>query len=113
MTSVAIREHTTKAWVREFGAPPIHDVPVLGKQFAIGRAAIRKAVELPVASPIDHREFQDDVIGENIVRSTILRRIPKDKPVGFVVSRVKPLMAVNEIPHLDLEVEVKIDDENL
>ena len=42
-----------------------------------------------------------------------MRRIPKDKLIAFVVSQIKPLMAANEILHLDLEVEVAIERENL
>lgn len=113
MAFAANMKYTLKARVREFGVPPIHDVLVLGKQSPIGCAAIRKAIEFLVASPFDHIEFQDDVISDIIVRSAIMRRLPKDKLIGFVLSQIKPLMAADEILHLDLEVEVVIESENL
>lgn len=113
MTSGANMKYTIKARVREFGVPPIHDVLVLGKQSTIGCAAIRKAIEYLVASPFEHLEFEDDVISDIIVRSAITRRVPKEKLIAFVVSQIKPLMAPNEILHLDLEVEVGIEGENL
>ncbi|HJX17507.1 MAG TPA: hypothetical protein VJ437_04845 [Acidiferrobacterales bacterium] len=84
MASTANMKYTLKARVREFGVPPIHDVLVLGKQSHIGCAAIRKAIEYLVASPFDHLEFEDDVISDIIVRSAILRRIPKDKLIAFI-----------------------------
>ncbi|MEX2481066.1 MAG: hypothetical protein WD928_09420 [Gammaproteobacteria bacterium] len=99
--------------MREYGVPPIHDVLILGKQSPIGCIAIRKAIEFLVASPFDHLELEDDVISDIIVRSAIMRRIPKDKLIAFVLSQIKPLMDVNEILHLDLEVEVAIERENL
>lgn len=106
-------KYTLKARVREFGVPPIHDALVIGKRAAIGCAAIRKAIELLVASPFEHIEFEDDVISDIIVRSVILRRIPKEKLIAFVVAQVKPLMTADEILHLDLEVEVAVEGQNL
>ena len=66
-----------------------------------------------MASPFEHLEFEDDVISDIIVRGAILRRIPKDKLIAFVLSQIKPLMTVDEILHLDLEVEVEIEGQNL
>lgn len=68
MTSVANMKYTLKVRAREFGVPPIHDVLVLGKQFPIDCAAIRKAVEFLAASPFEHLEFKDDTISDIIVR---------------------------------------------
>ena len=113
MAPPANMKHSVKARVREFGVPPIHDALVIGKQSHIGCVAIRKAIELLVASPFEHIEFEDDVISDIIVRSAILRRIPKDKLIAFVLSQIKPLMTENEILHLDLDVEVGIEGENL
>ena len=113
MAPPANMKHSVKVRVREFGVPPIHDALVIGKQSHIGCVAIRKAIELLVASPFEHLEFEDDVISDIIVRSAILRRIPKDKLIAFVLSQIKPLMTENEILHLDLDVEVGIEGENL
>jgi hypothetical protein len=106
-------KYTIKARVREFGVPPIHDALVLGKNSHIGCAAIRKAVEFLVASPFDHVEFEDDVISDIIVRRSILRRMPEEKLVAFVLSQIKPLMTADEILHLDLEVEIAIEREDV
>ena len=113
MVAAANMKYTLKARVREFGVPPIHDVLVLGKQSPIGCAAIRKAIEFLVASPFDHLEFQDDVISDIIVRRAIMRRIPEDKLIAFVLTQIKPLMTADEILHIDLEVEVAIEGQDL
>lgn len=114
MTQQADRsQHSLKVRIKEFGIPPIHDGLVLGKSSPIGCAAIRKALELLVASPFEHIEVSDEIVGDILVRSTILRRIPRDKLVGFVLKRIKPLMGPDEILHLDLEAEVTLEDDNL
>ncbi|OGI41038.1 MAG: hypothetical protein A2140_03410 [Candidatus Muproteobacteria bacterium RBG_16_62_13] len=113
MASPAGTKYSLKARVREFGVPPIHDALVIGNRAAIGCTAIRKAIELLVASPFEHIEFKDDVVSDIIVRTAILRRIPKEKLIAFVLAQVKPLMAADEILHLDLEVEVVVEGNTL
>lgn len=107
------RHHSVTARVKEFCIPPIHDGLVLGKRSPIGCAAIRKAVDLLVPAPFEHIEVDDDVVGDFLVRSTILRRIPKEKLIAFVLEKIKPLMSADEILHLDLETEVTLEHETL
>jgi hypothetical protein len=99
--------------VKEFGIPPIHDGLVMGKRSPIGCAAMRKCLDLLVAAPFEHVEIDDDVIGDLLVRKTILLRIPRDTLAGFVVKNLKPLMSAEEVLHLDLEAEVFLTEEVL
>jgi hypothetical protein len=99
------------ARVTEFGYPPVHDALVLGKSAPLGTEAFRKALGLLMSSPFETVAVQDDTIGSILVRASILRRVTEGKFVDFVVRRVKPLMTAEEILHLDLTVEVEIDDE--
>ena len=107
----ARQQHFLRARIREFGIPPIHDGLILGKHSPIGCAAIRKAIDLLVASPFEHIEVEDDTIADIIVRSSILRRVPKDALTKFVLKRIKPLMGPDEILHMDLDAEITLDDE--
>jgi hypothetical protein len=106
-------QHSIKVRIKEFGIPPIHDGLVLGKNSPIGCAALRKAIDLLVDSPFEHIEVDDEVISDILVRNKILRRIPQNRLVAFVLKRIKPLMGPDEILHLDLEAEVTLEDENL
>ena len=106
-------QHLLKVRVKEFGIPPIRDGLALGRNSPIGCAAIRKAIDLLVTSPFEHIEVRDEIVSDLLVRSTILRRIPQEKLVDFVLQRIKPLMGPEEILHLDLEAEVTLEDENL
>ena len=83
---------------------------VLGKDAPIGFSAISKALNLLIADHMQNVEVKDDVISHIIVRNGILRRIPQDRLVAFVLERVKPLMGAHEILHLHIKAEVTIEE---
>lgn len=98
--------------VQEFSIPPVRDGLILGKHSPIGCVAIRKAIELLGGSPFAHFEVEDEVISDIVVRKAILRRVPKEALIAFVLERIKPLMGPEEILHLELEVEVLLEEES-
>lgn len=100
-----------RAHVTEFAYPPVHDALILGVNAPLGSEAFKRAVGLLVSTPFDHVPITDDVIGSVLVRSSVLRRITPERFLDFVVRRVKPLMGADEILHLDLQVEVDLDDD--
>ncbi|MBI3989574.1 MAG: hypothetical protein HY347_08150 [candidate division NC10 bacterium] len=108
---VSSPKHILKARVREFVIPPIRDGLILGKHSPIGCVAIRKALELLGSSPFVRFELEDEVISDIVVRQAILRRIPKESLIAFVLNRIKPLIGPEEILHLELEVEVLLEEE--
>jgi hypothetical protein len=101
-----------KARVKEFSIPPISDGLVLGKDSPIGCVAIRRSLELLMVTPFEHIEVgdADDVVGDILVRQSLLRRISRERLVEFVLHRIKPMMGPEEILHLELTVEVLIED---
>jgi hypothetical protein len=103
-------KHHLRARVREFRIPPIHEGLVLGRQAPIGSTAISKALKLLMAYPFVHIQIEDDVVGDILVREAILRRLPKERLIEFVLNRIKPLMGPDEIIHLDLETELYLED---
>jgi hypothetical protein len=107
------RQHTLRARIKEFNIPPIHDGLVLGRQSPIGCAAIRKAINLLVSSPFEHIEVDDPVVSDILVRANILRRLPKEKLVAFVLQQVKPLMEPDEVLHMDVDIEVSMEPQTL
>ena len=109
---VASFKYILKVRAEEFKIPPIHDGLVLGKDSPIGCTAIRKALELLGDARFTHIEVEDDVISDIIVRQGILRRVPNELLIAFVLRRIKPLMGPEEILHLDLEVEVLLEEQS-
>jgi hypothetical protein len=104
-------KYIIKAHIREFAIPPVRDGLVLGIESPIGSVAMRRALELLIATPFEHVEIEDDVIKDILVRQALLRRFPKEKLVDFVLRRVKPFMGVDEILYLELNAEILIEDE--
>lgn len=95
--------------VREFHMPPIVDGLVLGKHSPIGCVAMRRALSLLHASSFEHLEFQDSVISDVLVRSSILLKVPRDALLDLVVKHLKPLMTADEVLHFKLTIETTIE----
>lgn len=100
-----------RARVTEFSYPPVHDALILGVHAPQGSQAFKKGLGLLVSTPFEHLSVSDDVIGSVLVRTSVLRRISAEKFLEFIMRRVKPLMGPEEILHLDISVEVEIEDD--
>lgn len=98
-----------RAQVREFVIPPIRDGLILGRQSAIGHVAIGKALSLLSTTSFERVPVEDDVIGDIIVRSSILRKLEAQRLVHFVLTEIKPLMGPEEILHLGIDLETVIE----
>ena len=101
-----------RARVTEFGYPPVHDALILGVKAPQGMEAFKKGLGLLVSTPFEQISVKDDIIGSVLVRSSVLRRISPEKLLDFIMRRVKPLMGIEEILHLDMSIEVELDDES-
>ena len=103
------RRHRIRASLREFVLPPIDDGLVLGRESPIGHVAVGWALELLSVRSFGHVEIEDDVIGDILVRSSILRKISEDQIRQFVLAEIKPVMGAEEIIQLHLQVEVDLE----
>lgn len=99
-----------KARITEFSLPPITDGLVLGIEASIGCLAIRRALELLIVAPFEHIAVDDDIVGDILIRQGLLRRIPRERLVEFVLHHIKPQMGGEDILHLDLTVEVLLEE---
>jgi hypothetical protein len=107
--NIAAKTYTLRMRVREFLIPPIRDGLVIGTESPIGCAAIRKALDLLAANTFEHIELQDDVVSDVLIRAALLRRLPREKMIEFVLRELKPLMSKREVLHLDFEVELGLE----
>lgn len=103
------RRSIIHAKLTEFILPPIDDGLVLGKSSPIGHVAVGKALSLLSTTSFDHIPIEDDVIGDILVRSAIMRKISLEQLTSFVLNEIKPLMGPEEIIHLDISVEVSLE----
>ena len=104
-----IQRQMIKMRAREFVLPPIVDGLVLGWLSPIGQVAMGKALALLMTTPFEHVPIEDEVIGDVLVRSAILRKVDAETLRHFILDHVKPLMGPEEILHLDLEVEIGLE----
>ena len=105
--SLTQRKAHINARISEYAIPPIKDMLVLGKDAAVGCIAMRRALELLIKSPFEHIELDnDDTISDILVRQALLRRVPKDELIAFVLTQVKPLLGSEEILQVDVTVDV-------
>lgn len=105
------RRYTVRARATEFVLPPIDDGLVLGRDSPIGHVAVGRALSLLTVTPFEHVEVDDDVIGDVLVRSAILRKITPAQLRKFVLESIKPIMGPEEIIQLNIEIEVTLDQE--
>ena len=86
---------------------------VLGTRCPIGSEAVRRSLTLLHVAPFENLklngEDEDDVVGDILVRTSLLNKLPRKKLLGLVRDRVKPFMTADEILRVDLEVEVALE----
>ncbi len=102
------RRHIT-ARIREFKIPPVHDGLILGREAAIGCVALRQALGLLSSSAYAHIEIDDDVISDILLKEGVLRRIPREQMIRFVLHKIKPYMSPGEILHVEVGAEVEVE----
>lgn len=108
MTNI-LYKHQINAEVSEYLIPPIKDLLILGKNAPIGCIAMRRALELLVKTPYEHIEIPgDDVISDILVRQPLLRRVPKEALLEFIIHHIKPLLGPEEVLHVALDVKTLI-----
>ena len=98
--------------LKEFAIPPVRDAVVLGKRAPIGATAMKKALALLQTFPFDHIKMRDDaVVGDILVRSSLMQRLTRDHLVSLVTRRVKPLMSDTEIMNLAIDVDLMLEEQ--
>ncbi len=109
MKAAVGHRRSVHAEVMEYVIPPIRDMLILGRNAPIGCIALRRALELLIKSPYEHIEIaDDDILSDILVRSALLRRVPRDELIRFVLKDIRPMMGSDEILHVTLEVKVLI-----
>jgi hypothetical protein len=103
---------TVRIQLNEFMIPPVTDALVIGKKAPIGSEALRKALSLLHVSPFEQIDFPDDETVEDLlVRRSVLKKVPRDKLISLILRRVKPYMTNEEVLHLNIKVEVTLEDQ--
>ena len=102
---------TVRLRARKFDVPPFRDCLVIGRKSPIGCVAIKKALKLLRGNSFHDLHPDDDVVSDILVRADILRMLPKEKLIDLILRRIKPLMGDSEIIHLEIDVEIALEDQ--
>lgn len=95
--------------MRALEIPPIKDGLVIGRDAAIGGEAMARTLRLMTNEKFERLSLRDDIVQEVIIRSSVLRKLGRERLLAFVLQRVKPVMAETELLMLDIEVELVIE----
>lgn len=98
-----------RAQLSEFSLPPITDGLVLGRLSPIGHVAVGTALNLLTTTAFEHLPIDDDVIGDVLIRSAILRKTSREQLIKFVLQEIKPVMGAEEIIRLDIKIEILLE----
>lgn len=103
------QQHIICAQLTEFSLPSITDGLVLGRLSPIGHVAVGTALSLLTTTAFEHLPIEDDVIGDVLIRSAILRKTSKEALINFVLQEIKPVMGPEEIIRLDIKIEILLE----
>ena len=106
----ASTEKSIRVRMRALEIPPIKDGLIIGRDAAIGADAMLRTLRLMTNEKFERVTLRDDIIQDIIVRTSVLRKLGRDRLIQFVRERVKPLMAETELLMLDIEIELVIDE---
>lgn len=104
-------EQYVRVRIKALEIPPVKDGIVIGRSAPMGADAMMRTlklmsterfVRLPIAG--------DEIVSDVIVREAVLRKLKEERLRAFILTRIKPLMAENELLMLDMEIEVVVED---
>jgi hypothetical protein len=104
-------EQYVRVRIRALEIPPVKDGIVIGRSAPMGADAMLRTLKLMSTELFTHLAVpHDNVVSDIIVRESVLRKLKEDKLRAFVLKRIKPLMAENELLLLDMEIEVVVEE---
>lgn len=107
----SVKETFLRCRVKTFAIPPVHDGLVIGRKAPIGCEAFKRALSLLTTNQFEDIDLDDEIISDILIRSSFMRKIPRQKLVHFVLQRLRPLMSDEDVLHLDLECELIVEEQ--
>jgi len=103
-------EQYVRVRLKALEIPPIKDGIVIGKAAPMGAEAMMRTLKLMSNERFIHITIKDDIVSDAIVRESVIRKLKEEKLRSFILTRIRPLMAENELLMLDMEIEVVVED---
>lgn len=93
----------------EIALPPFRDVLVVGKNSPQGKFGLSKSFDLLVPNGFELISIEDDNVEAILVHKRILRKMPQEKVVSVLRSRVFPFISDGELLKVDFKVNVSYE----
>jgi hypothetical protein len=93
-----------------FHVPPVQSALAVGKRAPIGTNAMLKALGEILPGTFERIDVEHPTIEALIVRTAHLQRVPRDKLAALVLKHAQGFMSDSEMLHLDMEIEVHVQD---
>lgn len=104
-------EQFIRVRVKALEIPPIKDGIVIGRDAAIGGEAMVRTLRLMTNEKFERFIVpKDDVVQDVILRTSVVRKLGKERVLKFVMDRIRPVMTETELLMLDIDVELVIED---
>jgi hypothetical protein len=104
-------EQYVRVRIKALEIPPVKDGIVIGRSAPMGAEAMMRTLKLMSTELFVHLSIpHDSVVSDVIVREAVLRKLKEGRLLNFILKRIKPLMAENELLMLDMEIEVVVED---
>lgn len=104
-------EQFIRVRVKALEIPPIKDGIVIGRDAAIGGEAMVRTLRLMTNEKFERFIItKDDIVQDVILRTSVVRKLGKDRVLKFVMERIRPIMTESELLMLDIDIELVIED---
>lgn len=97
--------------ISQFELPPVRDALVVGSRALIGSKAIQKALDEMMPGKYELLDVEHDGVQSIIVRSSVLRKIPRERIVEVILRQVEPILDPTDTIHVAMDIEIRVRDE--
>ncbi len=77
----------------------------------MGCMALKKALSLMNGEQFEDIHPRHNIVGNILIRTHLLRKIPREKFTALILNRVAPLMGETEVISVDVQVELFLEDQ--
>lgn len=108
-----IKENRTKYSVsicfENVTLPPFEDILILGRRCSVGKSGISGCLNLLAPDDFKLIDINDDNVEAILVNNKILKRLPDQKIIEILKSKVFPYITKGELVRVDFKVKISFE----
>ena len=95
---------------QEINLPPFEDILVVGQHSNQGRRGLSKSFDYLIPMSFQMIEIDSEQVSVIFVNQRILKKMPQEKIIAILESKVFPFVSKGEILKVDFKVTVSFDE---